>query len=144
MDTPHISTHHTLLLSAIRPFTGRSQPQWMMGMLSWNLSTLPIWPTAPPTSTHMHALSCRYIYVSSNGGLQMHGDCIVCVLWMHAVLINFFWRGEELIFLVTLYAALWCTVFLRLCSCMLCLYQICMYHMCSALWTYWYLFDLCM
>lgn len=36
----------------------------------------------------------------------MHGDCIVRVLCMHAVMINFFWRGEELIFLVTLYAAL--------------------------------------
>lgn len=134
------STHHTLLLPAVRPFTGRSQPQWMMGMLSWNLSTWPIWPTAPPTSTHMHALICLYISVSSNGGLQMHGDCIVWAVCMHAVMINFFWRGEELIFFVTLNAAPWCIVFLRLCSCMLCLCQICLYHMCSALWTYWYLF----
>lgn len=77
----------TLLLHAVRPFTGRSQPQWMMGMLSWNLSTLPIWPTAPLSSTHTHTDTHTHtqlsvsMYVSSNWGLQMCGDCVgLCVL----------------------------------------------------------------
>lgn len=57
----------TLLLYAVRPFTRRSQPQWMMGMLSWNPSTLPIWPKAPLSSTHTcthtctHTHTCHYI-----------------------------------------------------------------------------------
>lgn len=103
---PHTHTHiPTLLLPAIRPFTERSQPQWLMGMLSWNLSTSDMTNSSPIPPPHTHTLICQSI-CEYTWVYKFRVYSVLCVFCMHAVKINFFWRGEKLIFSVALCAAL--------------------------------------
>lgn len=63
--------------------------------------------STPTLHTHTHRSVS--IHVSSGGGLQKVSvwRACVCVSCMHAVMINFFWRGEKLIFLVTSCTTMW-------------------------------------
>lgn len=94
----------------------------------------------PHIHTRAHTLPHGYLSVCmwvATGVYKCAETALACVFCMHAVVINFCWRGEKPVFSASLCAALWCIVFvcLRDCSSMLRLCKICMSHMCSALWT---------
>lgn len=94
----------------------------------------------PHIHTRAHTLTHGYLSVCmwvATGVYKCAETALACVFCMHAVVINFCWRGEKPVFSASLCAALWCIVFvyLRDCSSMLRLCKICMSHMCSALWT---------